>query len=79
MLFRLFYRTADIDLSFRIRDLGRRAFVVDVPVVRHEHRMWHATPVAERDAASKRNFYRFLERFRGRTDLLVGGSGGGGY
>ena len=74
-----FYRTADIDLSFRIRDLGRRALVVEVPVVRHEHRMWHGTPEAERDAASKRNFYRFLERFRGRTDLLVGRRGDGGY
>ncbi|MFM8944011.1 MAG: glycosyltransferase, partial [Actinomycetota bacterium] len=73
-----FYRTADIDLSFRVRDLGLRAEVVDVPVVRHEHRMWHGTPIAERDAASKRNYYRFLERFRGRTDLLVGRRGGGG-
>jgi cysteinyl-tRNA synthetase len=70
-----FYRTADIDLSFRIRDRGLRALVVDVPVTRHEHRGWHRTPEAERDAASKRNFYRFLERFRGRTDLLVRGGG----
>lgn len=66
-----FYRSADIDLSFRIRDRGRSARVVEVPVTRHEHRGWHRTPEAERDAASKRNFYRFLERFRGRTDLLV--------
>ena len=72
-----FYRSADIDLSFRIRDRGLRAVVVDVPVVRHEHRGWHRTPEAERVAASKRNFYRFLERFRGRTDLLVRGAGGG--
>lgn len=71
-----FYRTADIDLCFRIRDLGMRALVVDVPVERHEHRMWHSTADAERDAASKRNFYRFLERFRGRDDLLVGKSRG---
>lgn len=65
------YRTADIECSFRVRDRGLRAAVVHVPVRRHEHRMWVNTPAAERDRLSKRNYYRFLERFRGRTDLLV--------
>ena len=65
------YRTADIEWSFRIRDGGRSAVVVDVPVTRHEHRMWEATAGLERDRLSRRNYYRFLERFRGRTDLLV--------
>jgi GT2 family glycosyltransferase len=65
------YRTADIELSFRIRDAGLQAVVVDVPVERHEHRMWAATSAEDRERLSKRNFYRFLERFRGRTDLLV--------
>lgn len=66
-----FYRTADIELSFRIRDAGLRALVVPVPVRRHEHRLWAHTEPAERERLSKRNFYRFLERFRGRFDLLV--------
>jgi cysteinyl-tRNA synthetase len=65
------YRTADIELSFRVKDAGYRAVVVDVPIVKHEHRMWHATAPAERDRLSKRNYYRFLERFRDRADLLV--------
>ena len=65
------YRTADIECSFRIKDAGLRALRVDVPVVKHEHRMYHATPEAERDRLSKRNYYRFLERFRDRNDLLV--------
>jgi cysteinyl-tRNA synthetase len=65
------YRTADIELSFRAKDAGYRCVVVDVPVRKHEHRMWHATSPEERERLSKRNFYRFLERFRGRTDLLV--------
>ena len=65
------YRTADIECSFRIKDAGLRAVVVDVPVARHEHRIWHQTELAERDRLSKRNYYRFLERFRDRTDLLV--------
>jgi cysteinyl-tRNA synthetase len=66
-----FYRAADIELSFRIRDRGLRAVVVDLPVRRHEHRMWAATPEPERDRLSRRNFYRFLDRFRDRFDLCV--------
>jgi cellulose synthase/poly-beta-1,6-N-acetylglucosamine synthase-like glycosyltransferase len=65
------YRTADIELSFRLKDAGYRAVVVDVPVERHEHRMWASTSPSERDRLSRRNFYRFLDRFRDRFDLLV--------
>jgi hypothetical protein len=66
------YRTADIELSFRLKDAGYRAVVVDVPVDRHEHRVWASTSPSERDRLSKRNFNRFLDRFRDRFDLLVG-------
>ena len=65
------YRTADIEYSFRVKALQRRATVVDVPVTKHTHRMWFETPPAERARWSKRNFYRFLDRFRDRWDLLV--------
>jgi cysteinyl-tRNA synthetase len=65
------YRTADIECSFRIKEVGLRAVRVDAPVAKHEHRMYHATLPAERDRLSKRNYYRFLERFRDRYDLLV--------
>lgn len=65
------YRTADIECSFRVKDAGYRAVLVDVPVDRYEHRMYQSTPPAERDRLSKRNYYRFLEHFRGRFDLLV--------
>ena len=69
-----FYRSADIELSFRVKDGGLRAVVTPVPVTRHEHRMWANTPADRRDALSKRNYYRFLERFRGRFDLTVAAS-----
>jgi len=65
------YRTADIECSFRVKDAGFRAVIVPAPATKHQHRMYHGTPEAERDRLSKRNFYRFLERFRGRFDLLV--------
>jgi hypothetical protein len=65
------YRTADIEYSFRVRDLDRRATVVDVPVKKHEHRMWFSTEPEDRARWSKKNFYRFLDRFRDRWDLLL--------
>ena len=65
------YRTADIEYSFRVRDLDGRATVVDLPVTKHEHRMWFNTEPEDRARWSKKNFYRFLDRFRDRWDLLV--------
>jgi cysteinyl-tRNA synthetase len=65
------YRTADIEYSFRVKDRGLRAVVVPTPVTKHQHRMWFETDPADRARWSKRNYYRFLERFRGRYDLCV--------
>ena len=66
-----YYRNADLDLSFAVRDAGWKAVrVAPLPAVRHEHRGWNALPDAERDRLSKRNFYRFLDRWRERPDLL---------
>ena len=67
-----FYRMADVELSFRLRERGGRAVVVDAPLERHEHRLWEATEPAERARLSRRNMYRFLDRWRDRVDLLVG-------
>ncbi len=65
------YRTADVEWSFRVKDRGLRTEVVPLPVVRHEHRMWLETPPADRARWSKRNFYRFLDRWRDRWDLVL--------
>jgi cysteinyl-tRNA synthetase len=68
-----FYRIADIEFSFRLRDRGGRAVAVaGLPLTKHEHRLWEWTPPDERDRLSKRNFYRFLDRWGKRADLLVG-------
>jgi GT2 family glycosyltransferase len=65
-----FYRIADIEFSFRLRDRGGRALAVaGLPIRKHEHRLWEATPPEERDRLSKRNMYRFLDKWGGRTDL----------
>ena len=67
-----FYRNADLDFSFAIRDAGWRAVrTAPLPVAKHEHRGYASLPEAERDRLSKRNFYRFLEHWGDRQDLLL--------
>jgi cysteinyl-tRNA synthetase len=72
-----FYRNLDIWWSLVLRDAGegetpRRAVgVADVPATRHEHRAWESLEEDERARQSKRNFYRIIDRFGPRRDLLV--------
>ena len=67
-----FYRNADLDLSFAVRDAGWKAVRTEpLPLVRHEHRGWTSLPDGERDRLSKRNFYRFLDHWGDRRDLLL--------
>jgi cellulose synthase/poly-beta-1,6-N-acetylglucosamine synthase-like glycosyltransferase len=71
-----FYRNLDIWWSLVLRDEGeerppRRAVAVELPATRHEHRGWTSLPDAERDRLSKRNFYRIIDRFGWRRDLLT--------
>jgi hypothetical protein len=73
-----FYRNLDIWWSLVLRDEGegqppRRALALDgLPLMRHEHRGYASLPPDERDRQSKRNFYRIIDRFGSRRDLLVG-------
>lgn len=74
-----FYRNLDIWWSLVLRDEGegsrpRRAVsLTGLPSVRHAHRGYMSLPDDERDRQSKRNFYRIIDRFGWRRDLLVGG------
>jgi len=78
-----FYRNLDIWWSLVLRDEGegsdpRRAVSLDgLPATRHEHRGWTSLPDEERDRQSKRNFYRIIDRFGSRRDLLVGSRSSG--
>jgi len=73
--FRL-YRNLDIWWSLVLRDGGegrrsRRALrVADPPAIRHEHHGSTSIEPADLDRLSKRNFYRILDRFGTRRDLL---------
>jgi GT2 family glycosyltransferase len=67
-----FYRHLDLDYSFEVRNLGYRAVIdTSLPVERHSHVDWEATPPEERDRLSKRNFYRFLHKWGERRDLIT--------
>jgi hypothetical protein len=73
-----FYRNLDIWWSLVLRDGGedddepRSAVSLEgLPLERHEHRGWTTLPDEERDRQSKRNFYRIIDRFGSRRDLLV--------
>jgi GT2 family glycosyltransferase len=67
-----FYRNADIDFSFRVRDAGLRTIVdPSLPVTRHEHRLWESTPAPQRDDLSHQNFHRFRRHWGERPDLFV--------
>ena len=72
-----FYRNLDIWWSLVLRDEGegslpRRAVsLAGLPLARHEHRGWTSLPDDERDRQSKRNFYRIIDRFGARRDLLT--------
>jgi cysteinyl-tRNA synthetase len=71
-----FYRNLDLWWSLVLRDEGegrppRRAVAIELPAIRHEHRGWSSLPEEERDRLSKRNFYRIIDRFGWRRDLLT--------
>jgi cysteinyl-tRNA synthetase len=72
-----FYRNFDIWWSLVLRDGGdgnphRRAVALaGLPLIRHEHRGWTSLSEEKREGLSRRNFYRLLDRFRGREDLLT--------
>lgn len=65
------YRNADLDFSFQVRNAGLRTVVnLTLPVVRHTHRQWEAASNDERQTMSQRNFGRFRMHWGDRADLL---------
>jgi hypothetical protein len=69
-----FYRNADMEWSFLLREAGAGRLVVPaapLPVRQDRHRGYHDTDPAHRDKESKKTYDRFLQRFRGREDLRL--------
>lgn len=64
----------DIDFNFAVRDNGVQAIVArDLPLIRHPFSSHATLSDAERTRLNKRNFYRFLEHWGDREDLLLNG------
>ncbi len=67
-----FYRNADMEWSFLLREAGvGRLVAVDLPVRQDRHRGYHDSDPAYRDKESRKTYDRFLQRFRGRDDLRL--------
>jgi len=66
-----FYRNADMEWSFLLREAGLRLVAVDLPVRQDRHRGYHDSAPELRDRESKRTYDRFLQRFRGREELRL--------
>lgn len=68
-----FYRNADMEWSFLLREAGGRLLVPagELPVRQDRHRGYHDTDPAYREKESKKTYDRFLQRFRGREDLRL--------
>jgi hypothetical protein len=71
-----FYRNADIEFSFLLREAagpGARLVVPpgELPVRQDRHRGYHDSDPDFRDKESARTYNRFLQKYRGRTDLLA--------
>lgn len=62
----------DIDLAFSIRARGLRAVVTrDLPISQHPVQADLSLSDAERTRLTRRNFYRFLNKWGDRDDLLL--------
>jgi hypothetical protein len=69
-----FYRNADMEWSFLLREAGGRLVVPagELPVRQDRHRGYHETPAEHRDRESRKTYDRPLKRFRGREELRLG-------
>jgi GT2 family glycosyltransferase len=67
-----FYRNLDIDFSFQFKNVGFRIYADNsLPLVLHEHRGWTSLSEQERDELSRKNYGRFLKKWREKTNLLI--------
>jgi len=66
----VFYRNADIEFSLNLRHSNGRLLQMDLPLEQGRHHGYHDSDPEYRDAQSKKNYDRILERFRGKAAIL---------
>ena len=66
----VFYRNADVEFSLNLRHSNGRLLQMDLPLEQGRHHGYYDSDPEYRDAQSKKNYDRILERFRGKTAIL---------
>lgn len=66
----IYYRNADIEFSLKLRHANARLLQMDLPLAQGRHHGYHDVEIEYRDAQSKKNYDRILERFRGKSAIL---------
>lgn len=66
----LYYRNADMEFSLKIRQAGGRLLQMELPLEQGRHHGYHDADPDYREAQSKKNYDRILERFRGKSAIL---------
>lgn len=66
----LYYRNADIEFSLKVRQAGGRILQMELPLEQGRHHGYHDADPDYREAQSKKNYDRILERFRGKSAIL---------
>ena len=66
----IYYRNADIEFSLRLKHASGHLLQIDLPLEQGRHHGYYDTEESFRDAQSKKNYDRILERFRGKEAIL---------
>jgi hypothetical protein len=66
----IYYRNADIEFSLKLRQTGGRLLQMTLPLEQGRHHGYHDVDPDYREAQSKKNYDRILERFRGKSAIL---------
>ena len=66
-----FYRHLDLDYSFQFKSKGYKIIEIpNLPLIRHEHRIWESMPDYQREKLSQSNYKKFLEKWQKHPKLL---------
>jgi len=66
----VYYQNADIEFSLKLRQTGGRLLQISLPLEQGRHHGYHDADPNFREAQSKKNYDRLLERFKGKSAIL---------
>lgn len=66
----IYYRNADIEFSLKLRQTGGRLLQMSLPLKQGRHHGYYDTDPDYREAQSKKNYDRLLERFKDKSAIL---------